>query len=303
MRKALSLQDQVIVQPFTTKYLSPTLVTSKQLFAAPMVVIVSDDLAVLGTLHSSVHDIWVRKYSSKMVERIRYSSSDCFKNFPFPSLTSHLRLSSSNFYECRQLILKNRGVGVTSALNLLHCQDNQEQDIQNFRKYLIELDRSVVDGYGWQDIELAHGYYETRVGIRFAISENNKKVLLERLLDLNAKRYNERVEQAPQILILNRRKPRLSNNGHQFADRQNYLLFDDGSYPNGLAPQIVVVPILEWLRANTGWHSKDSILRGTGIPDARWKSTIKSLLSDSSVERQGEKRGVRYRAVTDGAKG
>ncbi len=48
--------------------------------------------------------------------------------------------------------------------------------------------------------------------------------------------------------------------------------------------------------------AKADILAATGIPDEQWNSTINDLITGGNVERQGEKRGARYRAVIKGAK-
>lgn len=55
--------------------------------------------------------------------------------------------------------------------------------------------------------------------------------------------------------------------------------------------------ILGFLEANQGWHAKSDILEVTGIPTAQWNATIASLIAEGKVERQGEKRGTRYRLV------
>jgi predicted transcriptional regulator len=55
--------------------------------------------------------------------------------------------------------------------------------------------------------------------------------------------------------------------------------------------------ILVYLSNNDGWQAKDDILTGSGIPANQWQSTITQLLADGLIERQGERRGARYKAI------
>ena len=53
--------------------------------------------------------------------------------------------------------------------------------------------------------------------------------------------------------------------------------------------------ILGFLSTRDGWHAKADVLAATGVKDAQWTAAITDLLSGGKVERQGEKRGARYR--------
>ena len=49
--------------------------------------------------------------------------------------------------------------------------------------------------YGWDDLDLGHDFHETKQGVRFTISEEARREVLDRLLLLNHERYAEEVEQ------------------------------------------------------------------------------------------------------------
>jgi type I restriction enzyme S subunit len=55
--------------------------------------------------------------------------------------------------------------------------------------------------------------------------------------------------------------------------------------------------IAAYLKEHPGWHAKSAVLAATGVDAAAWNAVIKALLNAGSVERQGEKKGARYRAV------
>ena len=53
------------------------------------------------------------------------------------------------------------------------------------RRLQVETDQAVVVAYGWQDLDLGHGFNETKQGIRYTISESARREVLDRLLELN----------------------------------------------------------------------------------------------------------------------
>ncbi|HRR41928.1 MAG TPA: hypothetical protein P5244_11900 [Syntrophales bacterium] len=58
-----------------------------------------------------------------------------------------------------------------------------------------------------------------------------------------------------------------------------------------------VETVSNFLEANEHWFSKSEIVESCRIPLNQWQVTINQLLADGLVERQGERRGAKYRAV------
>ena len=57
-----------------------------------------------------------------------------------------------------------------------------------------EMDEAVARAYGWEDLVLGHGFHETKQGLRYTISEEARREVLGRLLQLNHERYAEEVK-------------------------------------------------------------------------------------------------------------
>jgi hypothetical protein len=85
--------------------------------------------------------------------------------------------------------------GMTKTYNRFHDPDETSADIQKLRDLHVEMDQAVAAAYGWTDLELGHGFHETKQGIRFTISEPARREVLQRLLKLNHERYAEEVRQ------------------------------------------------------------------------------------------------------------
>jgi len=56
------------------------------------------------------------------------------------------------------------------------------------------MDEAVARAYGWNDLELGHGFHETKQGLRYTISEEARREVLGRLLQLNHERYAEEIK-------------------------------------------------------------------------------------------------------------
>lgn len=49
----------------------------------------------------------------------------------------------------------------------------------------------MASAYGWEDLDLGHGFHQTPQGVRFTLSESARREVLGRLLKLNHQRYAE----------------------------------------------------------------------------------------------------------------
>jgi hypothetical protein len=80
-------------------------------------------------------------------------------------------------------------VGLTEAYNRMHVPGEYAEDVQRLRILHKTLDEAVAAAYGWTDLDLGHGFHQTKQGIRYTISEAARLEVLDRLLALNHERY------------------------------------------------------------------------------------------------------------------
>jgi hypothetical protein len=88
-----------------------------------------------------------------------------------------------------------RQEGLTKTYNRFHNPHETAEDIVRLRELHREMDEAVAAAYGWDDLELGHGFHETKQGLRYTISEAARREVLGRLLKLNHERYAEEVAQ------------------------------------------------------------------------------------------------------------
>ena len=187
--------ERVVTIAATSRTLAFELSFSNIVFSHATYVFVYDNVAYFALLQSVFHEVWARRYSSSMKKDLRYTPGDVFETFAMPEQTESLELIGQKYYDDRKKIMKERQEGLTTTYNRFHAESETAADIQHLRELHIEMDQAVAAAYGWHDLDLGHGFHETKQGRRFTISEPARREVLDRLLQLNHERYVEEVKQ------------------------------------------------------------------------------------------------------------
>jgi hypothetical protein len=157
--------------------------------------------SAFAVLQSVAHTEWALLWGSATGETPAYVGTSCFDTFPFPvnlldsgrlsheAIDSRLEIVGKAYFEHRAAICESRQQGFTAVYNLVHSEDETAEDVVNFRLLIAELDRAVIDSYGWDDIELNHQFLETKRGGRFGVNESSRMEILKRLAALNRERF------------------------------------------------------------------------------------------------------------------
>ena len=151
--------------------------------------------ACFAVLQSTVHELWARRYSSTLRRDMQYTPSDCCETFPFPVGSVHAEPLELRYLSWREAITSRQRIGLTTLYKRLHSPDERLPDIAELRQLHADMDRAVAETYGWTDLDLGHGFHETKQGVRFTISAPARREVLARLLRLNHERYRAEVEQ------------------------------------------------------------------------------------------------------------
>jgi len=187
--------ERVLVGVLHTKYWNPAYQPNDLVFSHALVVMALPQGAHFLIIASTMHEPWAREYGGSLETRLRYSPSDSFETFPFPTGVADLNPIGETYYEHRQSVMSQRNEGLTTIYNRFHNPKEKSADIARLRELHVEMDRAVADAYGWTDLDLEHGFHETKQGVRFTISETARRDVLGRLLQLNHERYAEEVAQ------------------------------------------------------------------------------------------------------------
>lgn len=155
------------------------------------------DKRQFAILSSNIHIEWANKQGGTLGAGLRYTPSDCYETFPFSIDNSQSLDALGERYDAyRRKIMTSRQIGLTALYNLFHDPSETDAELEEMRRLQREIDVAVRDSYGWQDIDLDHGFHEVGYlpandNVRYTISEPARIEILKRLAALNRQRWEE----------------------------------------------------------------------------------------------------------------
>ncbi len=191
MRNSISSLRCTLVIAQTSSTLMPELVEVGQVFDQKIVVISVDCFALLSVLSSVLHRDWVIKYGSTMRTDPVYTPTDVFETFPRPEPTPELEVIGRTLDTERREIMLRRELGLTKLYNLVNdpgLEAGTDPDVDRMRAIHVELDAAVAAAYGWEDLDLTHGFHTYRKMTRWTVPPATRVEILDRLLEENHRR-------------------------------------------------------------------------------------------------------------------
>lgn len=337
---AIKALEEVLVTVLHAKHHCPCFVNQDQVFGHALGVFATDRRSSFAIMQSALHEEWARLHGSSLETRMRYTPTDCFETFPFPQNLCPAQQATLDeigeaYHEHRRQLMLATQEGLTKTYNHFHDPACKDPGIQKLRDLHVQMDNAVRDAYGWDDLDLEHGWTETvtteekkdkktgkartieKKEHRYTISERAKQEVLRRLLELNHKIYQEEVEAGlhDKKKAKNAKSAAATQPSSKAEKRktksasapQTLSLFDDAALQltavekhdehDGLSESAAA--LLEALDGASTWQSKSELLDASGISATKWNTAIKELLAAELVEKQGELRGTRYRKRGD----
>jgi hypothetical protein len=126
---------------------------------------------------------------------LRYSASDCFDTFPFPTADrlasdGSLEGTGTRIYETRAKLMIDRSQGLTDIYNQLKDPRCDDPAIVTLRQLHEDMDRAVLAAYVWSDLSVPPYQSPTTDPERKAL-ESFEDEIIDRLFTLNAERAEQ----------------------------------------------------------------------------------------------------------------
>ena len=204
--KAISKLDRVlVVNCGATLHHAFTFLPARMVFANTLAVFPFECYSALCSLQSRSHETWARFFGSSLEDRLRYTPTDCFETFPFPSdweSNSFFEATGREYFEFRADLMMRNNEGMTKTYNRFHNPDERNIEIVRLRELHAQMDRAVLDAYGWNDIptdceflldyEIDEEVWGTKKKpYRYRWPDDVRDEVLARLIALNAERARE----------------------------------------------------------------------------------------------------------------
>ena len=214
----------------TTKHLSFSAVPTDYVYSDALYVLTTDRWDIFAVVQSTLHEVWARKYSGSLKQDLRYSPSNCFATFALPAgrwqtTDSGLADLGECYHAHRKALMLSVWLGLTKIYNLFHARDLSPEIVTRvskkdadtasagyealieLRSLHVQLDLAVRDAYGWQDLDLEHGFHEVETlpdndRVRYTISPAARREVLKRLLIENHTRAKSETDK-PMLKFIN----------------------------------------------------------------------------------------------------
>ena len=203
LKAAIEGLDRVLAISRVGQHMAFAFLPSGMVYSDRIIVIPVDSYAAFCALQCRLHEIWVRRFSSTLEDRLCYSPSDCFETYPFPGdwpSNAAFEKAGRDFYEFRIGLMSRTGLGLTKTYNRFHDRYCDESEVVQLRVLQDQVDRAVLDEYGWSDIqpeckfladhEMDGSCSSPRLR-RYRWPDEVESEVLGRLIDLNVQRAAE----------------------------------------------------------------------------------------------------------------
>ena len=190
-KAATAILDEVLVLARVSKTVMPMRVPTGSVMSEQIVVFATDSYSEQAVLSSSLHQTWAIKNGSGMRGDPRYTPSDVFETFPRPEPTPELEVIGRTLDTERREIMLRRELGLTKLYNLVNdpgLEVGTDPDVDRMRAIHVELDAAVAAAYGWEDLDLTHGFHTYRKMTRWTVPPATRVEILDRLLEENHRR-------------------------------------------------------------------------------------------------------------------
>lgn len=194
LRDLVASLDRCLVAARVSKHLVLSFQPTDRIFSEQLIVFPLERQTAFACLQSRVHEAWARLLSSSLEDRLRYSASDCFETFPFPksdprTVVPALESIGQSFYDARAKFMVTTDRGLTKTYNAMKDAACDDACVFELRRLSEEMDRVVLDAYGWSDI-IVPPYCPINDADKRALAAFEDEVI-DRLYVLNSERARE----------------------------------------------------------------------------------------------------------------
>jgi hypothetical protein len=272
--------ERVLVRSQAGKHNVFEFVSNHFIFDQKVVVFALRSFADYGFLNSSIHEVFVWRFSGDLGgTTINYSPERVFETYPRPPGNAVVEGLGGRYHTLRRSLMHSLSVGLTDLYNLFHTRDlspakvakvsrTSESDanagfqgILQLRALHRELDEAVLAAYGWSvAISLGHDFHEIETlpendRVRYTVSPAARKEILKRLLALN----HERAEAEANAVTTVAKPKRARKTALAATEIADIDLFVAMSYPATETDKAICAAAVAAVEQSNGLNSTDHL--------------------------------------------
>ena len=189
LKAAARLASPLLASSRHSKHLTFSAQSHEQVFSDALTLFVLPSWSGFCFLQSRIHECWAHMFGSTIKDDLRYIPEDCFETFPFSvgwSVDERLAILGRSYHDFRAALMLETGLGLTETYNRFHDPGEHSHEILKLRDLHAQMDRAVIDAYGWTDILPAYDFrQQLDESTRLTWAEETRDEVVARLLELN----------------------------------------------------------------------------------------------------------------------
>ena len=203
LMREVSAHETLLASATVTKYVIFRKIPTSNIYNKKTKIYFLRSWSEFAILQSSHHQEWAFWTCGTLgASTLNYSTSFALETWPMPTLdgAEELEILGERYHLHRESLMADAVIGLTQLYNRFHDPLDDDSRVMALRGLHREVDLLVAHAYGWDDLNLGHGFHEVPYlpvtdNIRFTISETARIEILRRLSELNRQRYEEEVRQ------------------------------------------------------------------------------------------------------------
>jgi hypothetical protein len=166
LSEILSSSERVVAISRVGNCIAYVFADPRAVFAESIVLFPFELFASFPALQGRIHEWWARFCASSMKDDVRYSPSDCFETFPFPTALldsadndptheaqrQSLETIGERYHQFRAELMVANNEGLTSTYNRFHDPAETSSGLLELRRLHDQMDQAVLEAYGWSDV-------------------------------------------------------------------------------------------------------------------------------------------------------
>jgi hypothetical protein len=184
-------EAHLLAMPAISQYLVALLLPSEWVYTNQVQVIHGGTPQIQAVLLSCAFDAWFTRTGGTFGSSgRRLKVKPVLGTFPLPR--PGVLGGVEELAQRWQDLVTTGGAIPNQVLGAMHAGSDLPVAV-SLRENQVLLDHAVLAAYGWDDLNLRHGLYDTAQGLRFTVHPEVRHEVLDRLLELNHARYAEEI--------------------------------------------------------------------------------------------------------------
>ncbi len=157
LRRAIRELKRVLVTASqASEHLAFAFLPANYVFSSNLNVFALDSWSAFCVLQSRPHEVWSRFFGSTLHDRLSYTPTTCYETYPFCLNwrgQEALERAGEEYCAFRAALMAETGEGLTKIYNRFNDPDDSTPGILRLRDLHDQLDRKVLDAYGWDKVK------------------------------------------------------------------------------------------------------------------------------------------------------